>query len=257
MAKKQTKKEQQKVERATQVARRVAMMLFAACILGAAYWHTHSWIMDPATLPVKVVRIDGEIKYLQKEVLQAAVADRVTGGFFNIDLQAIMVAAQKVAWVDEVSVQRLWPDTVVMTIRERKAYARWGSKQLVTANGEVFTPTGDVPVGLPLLDGPVDRAGELVNRLHLEQQRFSSLDLVVDSIKINRRGSWKAVFGDGLEVAIGRHDVEKRLERLAESYQQIIRQGQPEYIDLRYQHGIAVAWKRIEPVKTEDKKGAV
>ena len=148
--KKNTKKQQQ-VE-ASRVARLLAVSLSVILVTGLIGFQINSWFEDPANLPIRIVRIDGQLVYLKKTDLQETVAPVVTGGYFNIDLHAISHKARQLAWVDAVSVKRIWPDTVVMNITERQAIARWGEKQLVTARGEVFLPPGQMPKGLPLIN---------------------------------------------------------------------------------------------------------
>ncbi|NNJ90359.1 MAG: hypothetical protein HKP55_01680, partial [Gammaproteobacteria bacterium] len=52
--KKVAEKTRKKQERSEMIARSVAFGLFAFCMLCVAYWQLHSWLMNPATLPVKV-----------------------------------------------------------------------------------------------------------------------------------------------------------------------------------------------------------
>jgi cell division protein FtsQ len=242
--KKVTKKVLKQQEGSTAVARTVALSLVMVCVLAVLYWQVQSWFMNPATLPIKIVRIDGELKYLQKAELENSVADVVSGGFFNIDLKAIMNRAHQLPWVDEVSVKRIWPDTVVMNIREQVAVARWGEKRLVTAKGETFLPSGLIPEGLAVLQGNNERALEVVELYEKEKMRFAKLDLTIVRLGVNNRGAWSVAFENGLEIAIGRIDVEQRLQRLADNFPAIIQRGRPEYIDLRYRHGISVSWKQ-------------
>ena len=244
MAKAVQNKTRKKQERSEMIARSVAAGLFAVCMLSVAYWQIYSWLMNPATLPVKVVRIDGELKYLQKTELENAVAGAVSGGFFNIDLKSIMNKAHQLPWVDEVSVKRVWPDTVVMEIRERVAIARWGEKHLVTASGEIFLPNELIPEGLPMLIGMDQRSVEVVELYEREKPRFEKLGLTITRLQVNKRGAWSIAFDNGLQIAIGRADIEHRLQRLADNYAAITQRGNPEYIDLRYRYGIAVSWKK-------------
>lgn len=246
--KKQVKKQQQ----SERITRFIALSLLSVALVSLFFWQAQQWIMDPDTLPIKIVRIDGELKYLQKSELENAVSSKVSGGFFSIDLQQIKEKAQQLAWVDDVSVKRVWPEAVVMHIEEKVAIARWGKKRLVTAKGEIFLPPADMPGNLPLLQGADERVLELVNRYAEEQRRFSTLNLNVSELVVNDRGAWSIKFSNELKIAVGRHDVDGRLQRLAR-YLETIRQlkGMPESIDLRYQHGMAVFWKPAEKQNNE------
>ncbi|NNJ91445.1 MAG: FtsQ-type POTRA domain-containing protein [Gammaproteobacteria bacterium] len=242
--KKVAQKTRKKQERSEMIARSVAFGLFAFFMLAFAYWQLHGWLINPATLPVKVVRIDGELKYLQKAELENAVAGVVSGGFFNIDLKSVMNKAHELPWVEEVSVKRIWPDTVVMEIREREAIARWGDKHLVTGSGEIFLPNELLPEGLPVLIGMDDRSVEVVELFKREKPRFARLGLKIATLHVNKRGAWSIAFDNGLHIAIGRMDIKNRLRRLADNFVAISQRGNPEYIDLRYRYGIAVSWKK-------------
>ena len=240
---KKDRKKQQQVE-GSRVARLLAISLSVILVIGIVAVQVNNWFMDPANLPIRVVRIDGQLEYLKKTDLQDAVAPAVTGGYFNIDLHAISKKAQKLAWVDEVSVKRIWPDTVVMKITERQAIARWGEKQLVTANGEVFLPPEKIPAGLPLIDGPETRSVDMVKMFDKEKQRFSVLKLTLKELRLNKRGAWSMQFSEGTKVALGRAELEERIQRLAENYSAIMAKGKPVSIDLRYRHGIAVLYEK-------------
>jgi len=258
VAGKRSKASKQEVRHFEKLARYIALSLVLLIVAGFGYLQFHQWLVNPATLPVKIVRIDGTLKFLHVRELEQTVADKVTVGFFNIDLQAIKQSAHQLAWVDEVRVKRIWPDTLVMSIHERVALAHWGDRHLVTASGEVFLPPAEAPAGLARLSGPEDRAMEVVSRFNREKDRFASIGLVVSRLAISDRGAWTMNFSNGLKVAIGRADVENRLQRLQRYLGMISAvRGIPESIDLRYHHGMAVAWKPDENSAENKDKGAV
>ena len=134
-----------------------ALSLFAA-MLGGLAWGIIT-LRDPQVLPLKVVRIDGQFRYLQRSDLEQAVATAVEGNFFTLDVDRIRAAARKLPWVDEVSVRRIWPDTLQMWVQEQIPLARWGKDRLVNPRGEVFQPLpAQKPRHLPRRDGAVESA---------------------------------------------------------------------------------------------------
>ena len=46
-------------------------------------------LLDPATLPIKHVRIEGNFQYLSTEKMQTMVSDVISGGFFNLNVTSI------------------------------------------------------------------------------------------------------------------------------------------------------------------------
>ena len=238
------KAQQQLVTVHEKLLRLMVLGLVMISIASLAWWQTVSWMNNKDTLPIKVVRIDGDLKKIKLKELEEAVADVVTGGYFNIDLQRIKVKATDLAWVDDVTVKRIWPDKLIIDIKERQAFARWGNDRLVTADGKIFAPDSGIDESLPFLQANDDRSVEVVNRFKQEQQRFAKLNLNVISMKLSERGAWSMTFAGETDILIGRHDVAERLQRLLSSLP-LIKQykGMPARIDLRYPHGMAVNWK--------------
>ena len=76
--------------------------------------------------PIKYVRTEGVFQYLSKDEIKTALQPLVMTSFFDADMQAIHQAVSELAWVDTVSVKRVWPDAIDIKVREKKPYVRWG-----------------------------------------------------------------------------------------------------------------------------------
>jgi len=259
MVAKRKQQKKKEVKRFEKVARYIAWSIVLAVVLSVSSWKVYGLIVNPETLPVKVVRIDGDLKYLQVSEIENAIAKNVSGGFFEIDLEKIKHSASQIAWVDDVSVKRLWPDTLVMTVKEKVAVAQWGKDKLVTARGVIFEPTTKKPESLPLLNGPANRSLEIVEYFINESSRFKKQKLIINEMLVDERGSWMVRFEDGLKVELGNKDVKIKFNRLARYVKKITEiKGMPETIDLRYQNGMAVSWKNsTEDIEVTKDKGAV
>jgi len=63
---------------------------------------------------------------------------------------------------------------------------------------------------------------------------------------VSPRRAWRLKTDSGLEIALGRKDVEARLKRFAAQYQKISERlgAVPAYVDLRYADGFAVRLPR-------------
>ena len=70
--------------------------------------------------------------------------------------------------------RKRWPDTLILQVRERLPFARWGANRLIDREGAVFTvPGGDALQGLPQLDGPDDARAQVVGFYSDLVHRFS------------------------------------------------------------------------------------
>ncbi len=218
-----------------------------AAATGSAVW---VWLQyqGPAVLPLRVVGIDGQLQHLRRGDLEAAVAAHVQEGFFTVDMQAVREAAEGLAWVRTVAVRRVWPDTLVLTVAEQTPLARWGDGGIITANGRLFFPRqGEISRALPRLDGPRDSAGEIAARYLAIRDRLDAAGLRIEAMGMDRRGAWslhlRDAAGDALDVRLGRHEFDGRLQRLIRVYPVLRerRSGPLLMVDLRYANGLAVS----------------
>ncbi len=221
----------------------LALSLFLVTA-AAAVWGVGR-LADPNTLPMRVVRIDGDFRYLDRKTLERAVIPSVRGGFFTVNVTAVRREALKLAWVDQVRVRRVWPDTLRISIIEQVPLARWGKRRLVNPLGQIFQPEdGILPAGLPVLRGQ-DEAAFLVTAGYLALQRVcDSRDLRIASLRRDARGAWHLSLRGGLVVKLGTEGAERRLARFMRLYPSLLARGTGtlKLIDLRYANGFAAHW---------------
>jgi cell division protein FtsQ len=216
------------------------LLLFA----GGGVWGVIA-LRDPSVLPLKLVRIDGELHHLDRRSLEQAVGGAMEGNFFTVDLDRVRAAALKLAWVDQVTVRRIWPDTLKMWVEEQRPLARWGASQLVNGRGGVFTPEPEaLKAELPSLTGPEGQIAEMVARYRRMGRRFAALELVIDRLVLDGRGAWTVGFKQGLELKLGQLDTEARVERFVRLYPRLeqAEKRRVKRVDMRYANGVAVLW---------------
>jgi cell division protein FtsQ len=225
-----------------------AVLLGAMVAAGRWGWH---WLLEPTTLPLRVVKIDGEVRHLPRQILEQAVTEAVRGGFFAIDLQAVCAQAERLAWVEKAYVRRVWPDTLVLRVIERVPFARWGEDSLVTQRGEVFTPEdGRLPQDLPRLAGPEGTGSEVVDTYDAMGEVLRPRGLRISRLGRDARGAWTLVLQDGPVLLLGRETPALRLARFARLYPALRRardNADLERVDLRHANGFAVRWKPRSP----------
>ena len=113
--------------------------------------------------PLRTLRLQGELKQVDRAKLQATILPHAQRGFFAVELDKIQSAVSALPWVEHAEVRKQWPDILEVRIDEHRPIAHWGKDKLLSEAGRVF-PAADltVPKGLPDLDGPVARAQEVV-----------------------------------------------------------------------------------------------
>jgi cell division protein FtsQ len=228
-------------------------------VTGIAVASLVDWARDPRTLPLRTVGIEGELHFLGAEQLQNALTPAVAGGFFGVDVNAVRCAAETMPWVQRASVQKVWPDTLVVSIEEQSPVAHWGEGALLNRYGETFAPAQIPPLtALPVLHGPDGHEQLMLEQYDAMSKVLAPLELKVAKLVEDERRSWHVELDDGTRLELGRTEPLFRLRRFVRAYPALFasRAAELRSVDLRYSNGMAVQWDASEPVAgTDARKG--
>ena len=220
-------------------------------VVGVSTHFAVQWLQQPTTLPLQRIAIDGEFKNLQPAELQSVVMKTAQGGFFAVDMEAVRRAVERQAWVDRVSIRRIWPDALHVEVIEQVPLARWGKDALLNLRGELFRPgDGSYPAGLPHLNGPEGAAQEVSSRYRQIRDDLVQIGLQIDKLQMDQRHAWVMVTESGVWFELGSQDVERRLNRFINLYRQLHEgvQRRLRSVDLRYTNGFALRWQQTRAV---------
>jgi len=240
-------------------ARLIAWCLVAALLALPIVGVLNGWFAADRW-PVTQLTVQGEFRHVSMEEIRTAVLPRLGKGFFALNLDSVQQAVAALPWVESVEARKRWPDTLQLRVIERRPFARWNRKQLISRQGKVF----DAPIGaadaatLPDLEGPDDRLAEVVSFYADVRKAFAGTHLSIDGVALTARGSWSVTTAGGARIVIGDRDLAgTRLRRFLDVYPQLMA-GHDEgfvYADLRYTNGFAVRWP--QPAPADAKAGAV
>jgi cell division protein FtsQ len=221
------------------------LLLLGACF-GALYW-----LLLPEHFPVSTVELKGNLKNTTRAQIEAALP-RAAGNFFAVDLAGVRAGVERLPWVRRVSVRRVWPGRLEVSLEEHVALARWGTgdemSALVNVQGERFVAR--TQEALPSFIAPAGTAAEVTRRYRSFSEIVAPLGTGVERVVLSPRHAWQLRLGNGLHLMLGRDaDIaEQRLKKFVEAHPATLaRTGQkPEYVDLRYPNGFALRvpdWK--------------
>lgn len=199
-----------------------------------------AWLVSLPLFALHRVDVRGELRHVSEEGVRLVASRGVRGNFFTVDLNDVRTAFEKLPWVDEARVSRRWPDTLVVELVEHVPLARWNDNSLVNTEGEVFSAASSAE--LPRLSGFEGAGREVVGAYRLYGQVLAPLGLRIAELSLSPRRAWRLKTDSGLEIALGRKDVESRLKRFAGQYRKLSERlgAAPSYVDLRYADGFAV-----------------
>lgn len=203
-------------------------------------------LINPHTLPIKRVLIEGDLHHLARADLMSAIQPHAEAGFFRVDLNRLEDSVRTLPWVAAVSARRAWPDALLVRVREQVPIARWGSEALLNSRGEIFQPIGgELPDGLPLLFGPKGRERYLIGQFHAASQMLRGDGLGLKALVEDERRAWYMVLDNGIPVALGRNRPEDKVRRFVRIYPRALAEKVDKIagVDMRYPNGFAVAWK--------------
>lgn len=231
------------------VLRILAWLLAVALVALPVVAVVNGWI-GADRWPLTRLRVHGEFERVDPAQLRAVVLPYAQRGFFAVRLQEAQDAVEQLPWVERAEVRKRWPDVMEISIVEHRPFARWGKDRLLSEHGRLFpTPKALQDLKLPQLGGPDSQVREVVSLYNEARQLFAPLGLNVETLTMDRRGSWTLTLGNGTEVVIGRADARPRLSRFVRMLPQILaRQDQPLLrADLRYTNGFALSWGAVKP----------
>lgn len=198
---------------------------------------------DPASLPIRKVRVNGEFTHLDPAVLQQAVVQSVDAGFFGLDVTAIRRQLLDQPWIRDVTIRRVWPDTLQVSVTEQTPHARWGANMALNEAGDLFAPdAAEIPGGLVRLHGPLGSEVTVLDTCRRLAAALEPLGLAVVAVELSPRHAWTVGLADGRTLVLGRKDFDQRVRRFVRGYRRSLRAvwDQVARVDMRYTNGFAV-----------------
>ncbi|NMP32049.1 FtsQ-type POTRA domain-containing protein [Thalassotalea sp. M1531] len=214
----------------------------------SVFWNVSKRVSSAETAPVTSVVISGEMPYTQEQDIYSVIEPLNIGNFFKVDVNQVQHQVKQLPWVYSVSVRKQWPNELKIYVVDQAPIARWNGDFFINQYGTAFQASAErVSEPMPEFFGP--EGSELValdnfkslNKL-LEYRR-----LAIEELVLSERFSWQLTLSDGVQINLGREERVERVQRFMDIYPQI-KQYQKEnevidYIDLRYDTGVAVGWK--------------
>ena len=204
----------------------------------------NGWIAG-SRWPMRHLLVTGEFHQVSDARVRSAVLPLVQDGFFAVDLDQVRRVLAELPWVQRVEVRKRWPDRLEVSLVEYKPLARWGEKQMLSENGELFPAPMGVVSRLPLFEGPESRTAEIMAFHTQAKPLFLGSGLQVSTVRLSARGSWNLTLSDGTEIEVGRGDPQLRLARFARLLPRLESADprQLQRVDLRYTNGFALTWR--------------
>ena len=219
---------------------------------------TAIFVSRHAAFAIRGIAVSGDVSHNNALTLRANVAPHLHGTFFTLDLGRARATLEAVPWVRQAVVRREFPNRLRVQLQEHRAVAFWGPEgesRLVNSFGEVFEANvGEVEHdGLPRLQGPDGQSAQVWDAFQALQPLFEPMDLTLEQLELNGRGSWRARLDTGAVIELGAGslpEVQARTQVFLKTLTQVsARYGRkPEALetaDLRHQDGYALRMRGV------------
>jgi cell division protein FtsQ len=212
-----------------------------------AIWGSYKALGPLAELfqrPIKSVTVEGEFHFITQERATQLITQEINDDFLQIDLSKIKTVLLDDPWVENVTLTRRWPDTLVVKIAEQKPIARWG-EGFLNQRGEIVRVKEMKGLKeLPWLQGDEIYAAEILQQYQDLSLLLRARGLEIIALKCDSKKSWRLTVKNNVEIAIGRDQVMEKMRRFVTVYETQLQQVWQDVksIDVRYLNGVAVSW---------------
>ncbi len=222
----------------------------ALVVLGGALL----WVAQRPYFALRAIEVHGELQHVTSASVRAAVAGRLKGNYFTMRLDDTRRLLERVPWVAQASVRRVWPDRLIVTLVEHRALGVWDDGRLLSDTGELFVANpaeAEIHGALPAFEGPEAVARDAAHRYYEFAALLAPLGMKIETVDVSDRRSWAlevaGAEGAATRLELGRdtdsttlHD---RLAQIVAAYPMVAARigGAPKSIDARYPNGLAAS----------------
>jgi cell division protein FtsQ len=207
-----------------------------------------AWFISQHTFfPIKKVVIQGEYGARTEKELQQLLLPYVSRGFFAVSLAQIKQQLGQVSWIRTSCVTRNWPGEIIITLKREQPFAHWNNNALLTQENKLFyEDEKHEHIELPHLYGEAT-ARDLIFSTYLQiQALFDSVGLKIATLSLDKQEHWQIDLRNGIHLVMDKAQSMDSIKKFVQDYGQTFSQkaAMIEVVDLRYQNGFAVRWKK-------------
>ena len=226
----------------------------------------YSWIISHKHFALKHVVVEvvtDDNPNIDNQGIQQAIKTTLNGTTLSTDLKMMAELILDNPWIEQVVIRRVWPNTIVIRLQERRLIALWNNKYLISEFGEVT----NIPVTnyknvekklgcyLIKIEGPKKFLNKIVARAEKTSDLLANINKKISHFRLTEQFSWEAETTEGMTLRLGGDDLHGpmhyRLENFTKSYSDLshkltekgIRPPEIHYVDLRYAKGFAIKTK--------------
>jgi cell division protein FtsQ len=214
-------------------------------------WFLNNKMSSEESSPVTSIVIGGEMPFTIRQDIENAIENVNLGNFFNVDVNEVQEKLAVLPWVYSVSVRKKWPNELKIYVVDQTPVALWNGDFLLNQHGKAFqADITRLKSAVPAFFGPEGSEDIALYNFDNLNKLLKFNGFSIDELVLTERHSWQLILNNGVMLNLGRENKIERVQRFMNVYPQIIKtkkeNQQIDYVDLRYDTGLAVGWKTTE-----------
>jgi cell division protein FtsQ len=203
-------------------------------------------LRNPRFFPIRKVIVESSFQHINQEIFRDIIKPHIKKSFFILSLNELKTALLQLPWVFEVTIHRIWPDKLRISIREQEIAAGWNSDALFNPKGENFIPPKmPLPINWPLLTGSDDQMTIVWQRYLETNKSLYHMGFKVIKMDLSPSQDLKILLNNGVLMILANNDFANSINNFIKAYPALTKNKSKsiESIDFRYSNGFAVKWK--------------
>ena len=222
------------------------LTLLIVCALVLAARLIYLFLADVQRFPISTVKVAANYQHITRKQLETVLTNYLDTSFFSLPVRRLHADLLALDWSDQVYIERIWPDTLKITLVEKEPVAVWNDA-MMTVTGELFNIGKEITeTNLPRLSGPAHQQIDVLQLYQKLSKLLSMYGLQAASLQLRDNQAWDLSLTNGIQLRLGKRDLEKRVLRFCKAYPAVFA-DKPELltsVDLRYARGMAAQWQQ-------------
>ena len=229
----------------------IGFFVFVLLIYGLqdSFFKLKHWLTDEQSLPLTALILTGEREHITQDVVREILVkqeDRLN--FFTLEIAEIQKQLEGKPWVYSASIRKHWPDTLKIHIVEQMIVASWNEKALLNRFGEIIDVVPSEESKYVALSGDDRQSEEVLNTYMRLKQLLKASHYRIAALSSDKRNSSELVLKNGISLRLGKEQKLERIQLFLKAFPRIAQKyeiSSIEYVDLRYDTGLAIGWKSV------------
>lgn len=226
----------------------LSLLLLLGGLWLAGQW-VHRVLMDEQQVPLDAIVLQGDLVYTSTDEVRDALTGDEVGSFFAADVTTLRQRVEALPWIYSAAVRKEWPGRLRIYLVEQEALAVWNERELLNRYGDIFAGRVEqVDDELPHLRGPRNDVDEVLRQYQKMNELLAMNGYRVTHLVMTERFSVDVTLANGITLRLGREARLQRIQRFIDLHGRLTNADDRaiDYVDLRYDTGLAVGWRENE-----------